>query len=163
MTNKEEFHRINRCLKKKIMQLKLLPIFWDLRSGLAGLIDWWTGINRAHTPTTIPSENKWDYEITNRKSFLRINMQVQYTGCCLNKAQTYLLTVMIIYDAYVKLLQQDVEAKWLSRICVYPEPIDLHKVRKYFCKQLYITGKFHLDLLGGQVYPCQPSLLTPYP
>ncbi|XP_058490332.1 putative nuclease HARBI1 [Solea solea] len=91
-------------------------------------------IDGTQIPITAPTQNEGDY--VNRKSFHSINVQ-------------------IICDATS--LITNVEAKW---------PGSVHDSRIYrecSLSNRFARGEFDGYLLGDRGYPCQPSLLTPYP
>ncbi|KAI2650859.1 hypothetical protein H4Q32_028182 [Labeo rohita] len=91
-------------------------------------------IDGSHIPTIAPTENEADY--VNRKSIHSINVQ-------------------IICDAAH--IITNVEAKW---------PGSVHDSRIYHESTLSNTlqsGEIDGFLLGDRGYPCQPTLLTPYP
>ncbi|KAK0131222.1 putative nuclease HARBI1 [Merluccius polli] len=90
-------------------------------------------VDGTQIPITAPAENEADY--VNRKSFHSINVQICDAA--------YIVT--------------NVEAKW---------PGSVHDSRIYRECRLsnrFARGEFDGYLLGDRGYPCQPSLLTPYP
>ncbi|KAK0152189.1 putative nuclease HARBI1 [Merluccius polli] len=101
---------------------------------IAGLPNVLGCIDGTHVPITAPSENEGDY--VNRKSFHSINVQIICDAAC---------------------IITNVEAKW---------PGSVHDSRIYRECRLsnrFARGEFDGYLLGDHGYPCQPSLLTPYP
>ncbi|XP_059212521.1 putative nuclease HARBI1 [Centropristis striata] len=101
---------------------------------IAGLPNVIGCIDGTQIPITAPAQNEGDY--VNRKSFHSINVQ-------------------IICDAAS--IITNVEAKW---------PGSVHDSRIYrecSLSNRFARGEFDGYLLGDRGYPCQPSLLTPYP
>ncbi|KAK0144667.1 putative nuclease HARBI1 [Merluccius polli] len=100
---------------------------------IAGLLNVLGCVDGTQIPITAPAENEADY--VNRKSFHSINVQICDAA--------YIVT--------------NVEAKW---------PGSVHDSRIYRECRLsnrFARGEFDGYLLGDRGYPCQPSLLTPYP
>ncbi|KAK0136220.1 putative nuclease HARBI1 [Merluccius polli] len=100
---------------------------------IAGLPNVLGCVDGTQIPITAPAENEADY--VNRKSFHSINVQICDAA--------YIVT--------------NVEAKW---------PGSVHDSRIYRECRLsnrFARGEFDGYLPGDRGYPCQPSLLTPYP
>ncbi|KAK0154030.1 putative nuclease HARBI1 [Merluccius polli] len=109
-------------------------------------------VDGTQIPITAPAENEADY--VNRKSFHSINVQICDAA--------YIVT--------------NVEAKWPGSVHDSRIYREYRLSNRFACgkeaKALYkmhsnvssvITGEFDGYLLGDRGYPCQPSLLTPYP
>ncbi|XP_054861509.1 putative nuclease HARBI1 [Amphiprion ocellaris] len=91
-------------------------------------------IDGTHIPITAPSHNEADY--VNRKSIHSINVQI------------------ICDAAYII---SNVEAKWPGSVH------DSRIFRESNLSNRLQRGEFDGLLLGDRGYPCQPSLMTPYP
>ncbi|XP_062287204.1 putative nuclease HARBI1 [Scomber scombrus] len=131
---------VTLALKRLLSAMVVFPGHKPLRHikeefhRIAGLPNVIGCIDGTHIPITAPAENEGDY--VNRKSCHSINVQ-------------------IICDAAN--LITNVEAKW---------PGSVHDARMYRESSLsnkFACGEFDGYLLGDRGYPCQPSLLTPYP
>ncbi|KAK0141461.1 putative nuclease HARBI1 [Merluccius polli] len=152
---KEEFHRIagGDCGRVRPATRHLSGFSWGPPTQDTGLPNVLGCIDGTHVPITAPSENEGDY--VNRKSFHSINVQIICDAAC---------------------IITNVEAKWPGSVHdsrIYREcRLSNRFARAKEAKALYkmhsnvssiITGEFDGYLLGDHGYPCQPSLLTPYP
>ncbi|KAK0142220.1 putative nuclease HARBI1 [Merluccius polli] len=118
----------------------IYSVILNYESGVSSLISHFAGlpnvmgcVDGTQIPITAPAENEADY--VNRKSFHSINVQICDAA--------YIVT--------------NVEAKW---------PGSVHDSRIYrecSLSNRFARGEFDGYLLGDRGYPCQPSLLTPYP
>ncbi|XP_049890939.1 putative nuclease HARBI1 [Epinephelus moara] len=132
--------KVTIALKRLLPIMVVFPGHKPLRNikeefhRIAGLPNVLGCIDGTQIPITAPAENEGDY--VNRKSFHSINVQIICDA-------THIIT--------------NVEAKWPGSVH------DSRIFRECSLSNRFAGGEFDGYLLGDRGYPCQPSLLTPYP